>query len=81
MINTGLIRASLCVYHDHDIVRIVAADTPYHCFGILLVPANIDEGQNLLAFLHNLTPSQRTKLALVGYMTLGIETQNLLGDG
>jgi hypothetical protein len=28
-----------------------------------------------------LTPSKRTKLALVGYMTLGIETQNLLGDG
>ena len=81
MIDTGLVRASLCVNHDHDIVRIVAADTAYHGLGILLVPADIDEGQDLLAFLHNLAPGQRSKLALVGYMTLGVKAQNLLGDG
>ena len=80
MIDTGLVRASLCVNHDHDIVRIVAADTPYHGLSILLIPADIDEGQNFLAFLHNLAPSQRTKLSLVRYMTLGVKAQNLLGD-
>jgi hypothetical protein len=80
MIDTGLIRPALCVNHDHDIVRIVAADTPNHSLGILLVPADIDEGQDLLTFLHNLTPSQRTKFTLVGHMTLGVKTQNLLRD-
>ena len=80
MIYTGLIRPALCVNHDHHIVRIVAADTPNHGLSILLVPADIDEGQDLLTFLHDLTPSQRTKFALVGDMTLGVKTQNLLRD-
>ena len=70
MVNACLIWSTLSVYDNHHVIRVVTADSPNHSFRILFITPDVNEGENLLAFLDYLTPSQRPKLSLIRHMTL-----------
>lgn len=58
----------------------MAANTFNHSLRVLFVASNINESQDLLTLLYNLSPAKRTESALIRNSALGVEPQYLLRD-
>jgi hypothetical protein len=80
MIYCCLGKACFCIDDNQSIVWIVTTYALDHGLGVLLISCHIYESKYFGALLHDLSPRENTKLALISNLPMRIESQNLLGN-